>query len=359
MKMSKYANILFMINVLMIGPSRKVHGGISAVVNNLFDAGLDKQVNLRYLATMEEGNKLHKLMVAIKAYITFSKQLEWADIVHVNMASDSSYKRKSIFIKKAHVAGKRIIIHQHGGDFEGYYSSLTERQKEKVKTILNMGDDFLVLSPAYKDFFEKHIEIGNIQILPDSIEIEPEIEKDFSVHNILFLGRICEAKGIKELIQAVKKLSVKYSDIHLYIGGIYDGKESSIKELIESEFEHVTHIGWLEGSEKSKWLKKCPYFALPSYFEGQSVAILEAMSHSCAIVASNIGGIPMMIADGQNGVLVQPRNVDSLIEGFSKLFDDSSLSRLYAKEAYKIVKNEFSIDNTIDVLTAIYKKGIQ
>ena len=50
--------------VLMLGPAREVHGGISAVVNNYYEAGLDQKVDLTYLATMKEGSKLKKLMVA-------------------------------------------------------------------------------------------------------------------------------------------------------------------------------------------------------------------------------------------------------------------------------------------------------
>ena len=56
------------IKVLMIGPDRSVHGGISAVVNNYYEAGLDNRVDLKYIGTMKEGSKAYKLLVAIKAY---------------------------------------------------------------------------------------------------------------------------------------------------------------------------------------------------------------------------------------------------------------------------------------------------
>lgn len=343
-----------MINVLMIGPSRKVHGGISAVVNNLFEAGLDKVVNLKYVGTMEEGNKLHKLLVAIKAYLAFAKELAWADVVHVNVASDSSYLRKSLFIKKAHKTGKKIIIHQHGGDFEGYYSSLSDKKKQSVYNILSMGDAFLVLSPAYKTFFEATVGLSDVRVLPDTIPVESKVTKSFSSHKLLFLGRICEAKGVKELLISVKKLSSIYPDIHLYLGGIYE--VSSLKDLVASDAEHVTYLGWLSGSEKSKWLDECAYFILPSYFEGQSVSILEAMAHSCAIVASNVGGIPMMISDQVNGLLVEPRNVDSLYDGLSYLFDHPELAQRYSEKAYETVKQDFSIENTVKNLLDLYEK---
>jgi len=64
------------LNILMIGPDRSVHGGISAVVNNLYDAGLDKMVNLTYIGTMKDGSRFRKLLVAIKAYLQFLPRSE-------------------------------------------------------------------------------------------------------------------------------------------------------------------------------------------------------------------------------------------------------------------------------------------
>ena len=51
------------IRVLMVGPDRGVHGGISAVVNNYYEAGLDRKVDLKYIGTMREGSKVKKLLI--------------------------------------------------------------------------------------------------------------------------------------------------------------------------------------------------------------------------------------------------------------------------------------------------------
>ena len=86
----------------MLGPDRSVHGGISGVVNNYYEGGLDEKVKLRYIGTMVEGSKIRKLWQAVKAYLLFLLVLGGYEIVHVNVASDSSYYRKSVFIRTAH-----------------------------------------------------------------------------------------------------------------------------------------------------------------------------------------------------------------------------------------------------------------
>ena len=135
------------IKVLMVGPDRSVHGGISGVVNNYYDAGITEKVDLNYIGTMVEGSKLRKLWQAVKAYIKFLKLLPEYPIVHVNVASDSSYYRKSLFIKAAKRAGRKIVIHQHGGDFETFYEKeQNDRGRARIRQVLGMGDVFLVLS---------------------------------------------------------------------------------------------------------------------------------------------------------------------------------------------------------------------
>ena len=89
------------IKVSMIGPGRNVMGGISTVVISYYNLGLDKRIKLRYIATMKDGSKIKKLSVAIKAYIQFKKCLKDFDIVHIHMAAQASFYRKSIFVQLA------------------------------------------------------------------------------------------------------------------------------------------------------------------------------------------------------------------------------------------------------------------
>lgn len=106
---------------------------------------------------MVEGSKLRKLWQAVKVYIKFLKLLPEYPIVHVNVASDSSYYRKSLFIKAAKRAGRKIVIHQHGGDFETFYEKeQNDRGRARIRQVLGMGDVFLVLSPALEQFLKEY-----------------------------------------------------------------------------------------------------------------------------------------------------------------------------------------------------------
>ena len=340
--------------VLMIGPDRSVHGGISGVVNNYYDAGLDRIIDLCYVGTMVEGSKLKKLVQAIGAYYRFLLKLPKYDIVHVNMASDSSYYRKSVFIRTAKACRKKVVIHQHGGNFPEFYrKELTERGRQSVRRVLLMGDAFLVLGTAWKDFFGNIIGQDRITVLPDAIRILGRENKRYGAHKILYLGRLCRTKGIGELLAVMPKLREQYPDVRLYLAGIWEEQELQAQAL--SLKEYVTDLGWIGGEEKQRYLRECDIFVMPSYFEGQSVSILEAMANACGIVASNTGGIPDMIIEGETGLFAVPKDTVTLAEGLLKLLADPELCRMLGENARRKAEAEFSIDNNMKQLLAIYE----
>ncbi|MCM1125446.1 MAG: glycosyltransferase family 4 protein [Lachnospiraceae bacterium] len=343
------------IKVLMIGPDRSVHGGISGVVNNLYEAGLAEKVDLTYIGTMVDGSKIRKLLKAAGAYVRFCVRLPRIQIVHVNMASDVSYYRKSIFIRTAYRFHKKIIIHQHGGDFETFYDKeLNPKLRKKVDRVLNMGDVFLVLAPIWKDFFSHMVDAGKIVVFPDGIFIPKPFEKQYGQRKILFLGRLCKEKGLWELLQTMPALKEQYPDVKVYFGGIWEDEE--LKKAIGKYGDTVEWLGWISGEEKQKYLRECDIFVLPSYFEGQSLSLLEAMASYCAVVASETGGIPQMVTEGETGIFAKPKDAASLQEGLLRVLGDKDLCRELGQNARRKIESEFDISSSVEKLLEIYER---
>lgn len=341
-------------HVLMVGPDRSVHGGISGVVNNYYDAGLDEKIDLCYIGTMVEGSKARKLWQAFQALVVFWAKLPHYEIVHVNVAADASYYRKSVFIRMAHLYKKKLVIHQHGGDFESfYYKNMGEKGQKRVRRVLDMADVFLVLAPVWKTFFGKIIDEKKITVLPDAIQIPPETKKQYGQHKILFLGRLCREKGIGELLGCLPGLTEKYPDLKLYLGGIWE--DQKLQREAEKYPEQVVWLGWISGEEKRKYLELCDIFVLPTYFEGQSVAILEAMAYSCAAVVSDTGGIPQMITGEENGIFVEPKDQESLYRGLDRALADPALCGRLGERARRKVEREFSLEKNMQRLLEIYE----
>lgn len=339
----------------MVGPDRSVRGGVSGMVNNYFEAGLDQMTDLCYIGTMVDGSRSRKLKQAVKAYMRFLVKLPRYDIVHVNMASDSSYYRKAVFVQTARIFHKKIVIHQHGGSFQEFYQQeLSERGRKRARRILSMGDAFLVLGTEWKRFFGTLIGEERITVLPNAVRIPAKTEKQYGSRKILFLGRLCKAKGLEELFGAVRQLREKYPDLHLCLAGVWEDEElAGQMRMLEG---CITETGWIGGDQKQKYLQECDIFVLPSYFEGQPVSILEAMANACGIVASGVGDIPDMIRDGETGFLCMPQDTESLREKLDRLLADPALCRTLGENARRKAQKEFSIESGIERLLGIYRE---
>lgn len=339
--------------VLMIGPARSVNGGISAVVNTYYKYGLEIRVDVRYIGTMEDGSKWHKLFVALSALFQFIGCVRQYDIIHVNMSSDVSLCRKLIFIWIASMHKKKIVIHQHGGHIEEFYEKqCNDLMRKIIRKTLRKADQFLVIAPYLAEFFSQIIEKDKIVVFPNSVYVPYVEEKDYSVNKILFLGRLCKEKGIEELIDSCKQLRQEGYDFELFLGGVW--ADRTLKQKADTCSSWIHQLGWIGEKEKDKYLRECNIFVLPSYFEGQSVSLLEAMSYKCACVASEVGGIPQMLIHEETGLFSQVKDADSIKVQIKRYLDDVKLQEKMGNAAAKKIQEDFNIEKNMDTLFNIY-----
>ena len=346
------------IKVLMIGPDRGVHGGISALVNSYYAAGLQDSVELKYISTMKEGSKLKKLMVAGLAFVDFVRVVGRYDVVHVNCSSDSSFMRKSFFIRYAKHRGKKVLLHQHGGDFVNYYNNeLNEKKKRYVRDILDMADEMLVLTDKWREFFGTLTDKSKIHVLPNGVVttgIETSVAGPGDMDKILFLGRICKDKGVKELIEAAKELHRENDKVRLYLGGIFE--EPDFIEDIEQNSTFIKHIGWVSGKEKNRYLDECGIMAVPSYFEGFGLSVVEGMLHGCCVVASDVGGIPDIVDDETDGLLVASKDAAALKNAIERVMKDKDLADKLSGNGKKKALDKYSIEKIVSQLLSHYRE---
>lgn len=151
-------------------------------------------------------------------------------------------------------------------------------------------------------------------IKPEDYNFEERTEKEFVIGTI---GETTKNKGHKYLIEACKNIP-------------------NIKLNIISNVPNA-----------SKYLKNFDIFVLPSIKEGLPYAILEAGLAGLPVVASNVGGIPEIIENEKDGLLVPPENSEKLSEAIKKLIDNKPLRETLAKNLNEKIKKEFSLEKMI------------
>lgn len=342
--------------VLMVGPGRDVMGGISTVVNSYYELELNKNVELRYIASMEDGNQLKKLWIAIKAYCQFCACLKKYDIIHIHMAAQASFNRKSIFIRKAFKSGKKIIIHCHAADFDDYFLKQVDGKKQKViRYIFSLADKVITLSEEWADFYGKNIcTPEKVVVVHNAVIIPDYIKADYSNHNILFLGRLGKRKGIYDLLEVIPEILKVVPDSMFYLGGDGDIEQCKYIAINKGFTDHVKFLGWVRGDNKEKYFKNCSIFVLPSYQEGMPMSVLEAMSYGLAVISTNAGGIPQIIESNINGLRFEAGDVKALQSDIIALLTNKTKKRQYGYKGYETINREFNIVKNINRLVELY-----
>lgn len=123
-------------------------------------------------------------------------------------------------------------------------------------------------------------------------------------------------------------------------------------------FDCVNFPGWISGIQKENMLRKASVCLLPSYYEGMPISLLEAMSYGLAVVASNVGGIPSVIEDGVNGLLINPGDIEAIAGCVNMLLDNHELKKQLGEQARITIKNDYNLEHNKALLCKIFSSII-
>ena len=174
--------------------------------------------------------------------------------------------------------------------------------------------------------------------------------KSNSEHTVVFLGRIIPTKGISELIDAWTRL--RPCNWRLRIIGLRN-RAYQEKLLALYNPERVEFSGEMDHDKAMKCLAEADVFVFPSYTEGFPNVVLEAMALGKAIIASRVGAIPEMLADGC-GLLIDPKDSEALADALAQVFEDDTLRFTMGIRARIRAMDKFSIDTVFKQYMTIW-----
>ncbi len=177
-----------------------------------------------------------------------------------------------------------------------------------------------------------------------------------SKKSIVLPARLLVEKGINEFVEAAKILKKKYTDWNFFLAGVADyNNPSSIKIKKLKEWQNMGIIKWLGYiSDTKKLYSECSIVCLPSYREGFPKCLIEAASFGIPIVTTNVPGCRDAIIPNETGLLVEPKDAKSLVDGLDKLIRDKNLRIIFGNNGYNLAKEKFDIKNVIDKTFEIY-----
>lgn len=148
---------------------------------------------------------------------------------------------------------------------------------------------------------------------------------------ILFVGRICEDKGVGELLDALRQVRERGIKAELLLVGPFDARQQSLSEDTVLAQPGVRHVDFTALPEQ--YMALADVLALPSYREGFGTVVIEAAAMGVPAVGSNIYGLSDAIVDGKTGKLVPARNVPELADALTKMLTSSEYRQAMAQAA--------------------------
>ncbi len=176
---------------------------------------------------------------------------------------------------------------------------------------------------------------------------------------LIYCGSFSKSKRVDIMIEAVKIIKEKYKFSNYTIRLFGDGelKQGIINKAIKYNLDNIEFNPYLKNIDDE--IMKSKIFIMTSEFEGQPMAMVEALACGIPVIMPNISNIPDLAIDGYNALLVEPLDTEGFAEAIYKLMTDDELYKKLKKGAENFREEheyEFSMENITNIWNDIFIK---
>ncbi|QOJ79302.1 glycosyltransferase family 4 protein [Infirmifilum lucidum] len=336
--------------ILIISPTFSGIGGVAQHVSKLVKKLIERNFEVEVLACGKVGCLRKKGLanlsfIALSSLMLISKRKSY-DVVH-------AHNIPSAFAMRV-VSGRRVLtLH---GVFSDQISFLYGRglghlARAVERVALGWADAITAVS---RDVTEKYRRMGfSVNHVPNAIDLRDLPREAVRLYDrqVVYVGRLSKEKGVLDLVKAFLLHDV---DADLLIVG--DGPLRPLVDKLSARSPRIHVLGYRPRSEALKLLKGSDVFVLPSYHEGLSTALLEAMALRVPCVATRVGG-NVELLEGGAGLLVEPGRPAELAERIRELLSDRRLAENLARTAYDRVVSRYNWDVVFQQYLDVYLKS--
>jgi glycogen synthase len=251
-----------------------------------------------------------------------------ADVVHAHWLAGGAV---------AALARVPFVVTLHGSGTAGRFSDLelARRHPRLVRAVVSRARAVLCVSEALAHA-ARRCGARDVRVIRNGVAIPERVGAEAEPAEVLFAGRLSPEKGIEELVAATQGMN-------LVVAG-----DGPLRASVPAALGFVPH------EELERLYARAAVVVLPSHREGLPLCILEAMAHGRPVVASAVGGIPELVADGVTGLLVPAGDVTALRAALERLLGDPILRRRMGRAARRRVAELCSRDHVADATLRAY-----
>lgn len=362
--------------VLVVGPYPPPFSGPEMAIKAILESPIKSRFCVRHLSTNVRSKNRSKgriglsLVAAFIAFVSrlFAQLVKFRpDVVYYFVtATRMGWLGRDIWcIWISRLFGARVVTHMRAGHFRHNLSHAKAWEVKAIQLACRRVSWSLVQSPSLKNQFEGLAPKDRIRVIPNMIDTHlyaSVTERSYQQKHLLFLGHLSEAKGYCDLLATIPTVVNRHPDVVFSFAGARLDRERNVMHdqvtgqplASQSPDEcYATHIagryeanyeylGVLNEEKKLDALKACDFLLLPSYSEGFSMAVLEALAIGKPVVCTAVGAMRDFLQTGVHGEIIQPGDTDALATAILRLLDDRTYRDRVARHNAEYARQEFS-----------------
>jgi len=177
-------------------------------------------------------------------------------------------------------------------------------------------------------------------VVPNGVRVPDEIAAPAEPAEVLYVGRLSPEKNVDTLVEAL-------GGLNLVVAG-----DGPLRELVPGALGAVPH------AEVERLLERASVVVAPCEREGFGLAAAEAMAFGRPVVAAAGGALLELVADGETGLLVPPRDAPALRSAVERLLADAGLRERLGRAARERVRERFGWESVIDRTLEVYRQAL-
>ncbi len=254
------------------------------------------------------------------------------DVVHVHsaLAPTVTALRAGSLLVAGRVRGAATVLHAHGGRLA--QQPPQGRQRRLTALALRPADVVVPVAEVVREVLgDLGVPQHRMRLVPNGVDVArfdgaAAREPRSDVPRVLFVGGLTTRKGVLDLADASRALHAEGTAHELWVaGGVPDEGDGAHEDVLAGLPEGTRVLGAVPPEEIAEVYASCDVFCLPSWWEAMPLTVLEAQAAALPVVATAVGDVPRMVADGEDGRVVPARDVPALTDALRQLLRDPHL----------------------------------
>jgi glycosyltransferase involved in cell wall biosynthesis len=261
-----------------------------------------------------------------------------ADVVHVQTALMPTLPLvRALALCAAGRAGSAAVLcHVHSGRVNsGQRAAFSPTQLQRaLLRRLAVADAVLTVSRPGAEALQELLPRTRVEPVDNAVDTTmfSPARLDGEPPTLIYVGTLSERKGLADLMEALRLLAERGGPAYRLqvIGGsaeVGEVESERLRQAVRAGGHADALLGSRSGPEVQQHLQEADVFVLPSHWEGQPIAILEAMATGLPVVVTSVGANPDVVRDGVDGRVVPPRDPGALAEALSEVLGNAELRR--------------------------------